>query len=62
MDPILFMGIENVEDVSNSEEEAPAEKSDCTKNPNRDDDRRLFQVFGNFWCKNTLDFWAKKSK
>ena len=37
MDPILFMGIENVEDVSNSEEEAPAEKSDCIKNPNRDD-------------------------
>ena len=25
MDPILFMGIKNVEDVSNSKEEAPAE-------------------------------------
>ena len=37
MDPILFMGIENVEDVSNSEEEAPAEKSDCTQSPNRDE-------------------------
>lgn len=44
MEPVLFMGIENVDDLSDSKEDAAAPDSSCIKNPNRDDNRRLFQV------------------
>ena len=43
MDPILFMGIENVDDISGSEDEPQPAVSTCTKNPNREDSRRLFE-------------------
>ena len=33
MDPILFMGIENVDDISGSEDEPQPAVAACTKNP-----------------------------
>lgn len=45
-DPDLFLGIQNVEEVEEVNDDLiQLDPSACVVNPNKNDDRRLFQVF-----------------
>ena len=44
MNPAKFRGIKNIENKDCSEDEVSVAAADCTKNPNREDNRRLYQI------------------